>query len=292
MEVFVCHDCDNIYLSKEDFTSHSLGCVVIKTTLKQSTSAPPVGKVLGGFEKGTVSNTVIKTTAIVSQTEINPPPDNVRHCPFCSVYVVDVTTGDLLRARLEKHVRKRHPEKCGTAIPWESGPYRDKCEFCLLEFSTHSALKLHIKRKHDTTIKKISCEVCGKLYHPSHMHSHMTRIHGERNIECKICHKISSGLYNLKRHVKYTHENIRNKQCQDCGKRFINNPTLRKHIMVVHQKLKPFKCDCCDFLCGTINNLNHHRKMIHAATDTLTLKNFNNLSLKEIQEKFTQSDEL
>ena len=74
MEVFVCHDCDNIYLSKEDFSSHLSGCGVIKPTLKQSTSAPPVRKDLGGFEKGTVT----KTKATLSQREINPPPDNVR----------------------------------------------------------------------------------------------------------------------------------------------------------------------------------------------------------------------
>ena len=260
MEAFVCHDCDNIYLSKEDFSAHSSECVVEKSRALTGT-----------------------------KIEINPPPDGVRKCPFCFLYVTHLTDdhGKSLKLRLKKHVRKRHPEKCGTEIPWQV-TYRQKCQVCFLDFSTLSSFKTHFKRKHDNTIKKTSCEVCGKLFHPTHMRNHVAKNHEERNVECTICHKILSSQYSLKKHVRHYHENKKNKQCQVCGKRFVDNTKLRKHEMVVHQKLKPFKCDSCDFLCGTMSNLNLHRKKIHSATYTLTKKNFNNLSLKEVQQKFTQ----
>ena len=263
MEAFVCHDCDNIYLSKEDFSAHSSECVVDKS----------------------------KAITRLTEIEINPPPDGVRKCPFCFLDPLYWKNGKSLKSRLEKHVKKRHPDKCGTEIPWQV-KYRQKCQFCFLDFSTLSSLTVHLKRKHDNTIKKTACEVCGKLIHPTNMRHHVAKNHEERDVECTICHHTLSNQYSLKRHVRFYHENKRNKQCQECGKRFVDNTKLRKHEMVVHQKLKPFKCDSCDFLCGTMSNLNHHRKIIHSSTDTLTKKNFNNLSLKEIQEKFTQSDEL
>ena len=264
MEAFVCHDCDNIYLSKEDFSAHSSECVVEKSRALTGT-----------------------------KIEINPPPDGVRKCPFCFLYVTHLTDdhGKSLKLRLEKHVRKKHPEKCGTEIPWQV-KYRRKCRFCLLDFSFPSALYFHLKRKHDNTIQKTPCKVCGKLFHPTMMRSHVARQHEERDVECTMCNQTLSNRYSLTRHIKIHHENIRNKQCQECGKRFDTNTKLRKHEMAVHQKLKPFKCDSCDFLCGTYGNLNLHRRKIHSATDTLTKKNFNNLSLKEIHEKFAQSDEL
>ena len=165
--------------------------------------------------------------------------------------------------------------------------YRKKCKFCSREF-TPPALNLHIKRKHDPTSQK-TCEVCGKKIQLTNLHNHMVRIHGEKDIgnECKICHKTFK-WDGLTRHIKIIHENVRSHQCPECGKRFAEMRRLRKHTMAVHQKLKPFKCDSCDFRCGTISNLNLHRKKIHSATDNLTQKNFKNLSLKEIQENFTQ----
>ena len=266
MEAFVCHDCDNIYLSKEDFSAHSPECVVDE------------------------SKELSRLTSIF--IEINPPPDGVKKCPFCFLDLTNVMqNGKSLKLRLEKHVKKRHPEKCGNEIPWQVR-YRRKCRFCSLDFSFPSALNFHLKRKHDNTIQKAPCKVCGKLFHPTLMRNHVARQHEERNVQCTICNQTLSNRYTLMGHIKIHHENIRNKQCQDCGKRFVNDTKLREHKMVVHQKLKPFKCDSCDFLCGTMGNLNLHRKKIHSAKSNLTKKHFNNLSLKEIQEKITQSDEL
>ena len=222
------------------------------------------------------------------ETEINPPPDGVRACPFCSVCVNDVF-GKSLKLRLEKHVRNRHPDMCGTTIPWQFGIYRKKCKFCLREFSP-PALNLHIKRKHDPTLKTTSCELCGKTFHPTNLHNHMVRCHSPGDVECTICHKTFKP-YALNRHVKLIHENVRNQQCPECGKRFEHMWKLRKHKMAVHQKLKPFKCDSCDFLCGTISNLNQHRRKVHSAAENLTTKNFNNLSLEEIEKKYTQLED-
>ena len=118
----------------------------------------------------------------------------------------------------------------------------------------------------------------------------LLKIHGDGDVECRLCHKTFK-QYALNRHVKTVHENVRNHQCPECGKRFAEMRRLIKHTMAVHQKLKPFKCDSCDFRCGTISNLNLHRKKIHSATDNLTQKNFKNLSLKEIQENFTQLED-
>ena len=49
--------------------------------------------------------------------------------------------------------------------------------------------------------------------------------------KCEICHKVSSGPQNLKRHIKMVHEGLKNHKCDICGKYFSMRPDLKLSLI-------------------------------------------------------------
>ena len=65
--------------------------------------------------------------------------------------------------------------------------------------------------------------------------------------ECAICAKKIASSYNLWRHLRSVHENIKNFECHICAKQFGSNFNLHQHLKTVHKNAKVVHGDVQNF---------------------------------------------
>ena len=90
-----------------------------------------------------------------------------------------------------------------------TGEKPEKCEHCSELFRTRSDLWIHKKLRHSKT-KDYKCNVCSKAFALRiYLNRHQTVHTGERNYECKYCHKKYSSSSIRSDHIKYVHLGIK-----------------------------------------------------------------------------------
>ncbi|XP_055941914.1 zinc finger protein 235-like [Argiope bruennichi] len=103
---------------------------------------------------------------------------------------------------------------------------------------------------------------------------------------CKICHKVFTKKYHLKRHMQI-HEGVKNLTCDFCEKSFHRKNNLQTHVKT-HTGEKPFPCDVCGMRFITHYRLQRHRtvdgrKMVRDISDGLAFEGREYVSLASEQ---------
>lgn len=81
-------------------------------------------------------------------------------------------------------------------------------------------------------------------------------IKGNKNHECKFCHKLFTQSTHLEVHIR-SHMGLKPYKCEFCEKRFTQGGNLRTH-MRLHTGEKPYKCLKCGKLFSRKGNLQAH----------------------------------
>ena len=166
-----------------------------------------------------------------------------------------------------------------------------KCQSCGEGFILQKTLDKHIKTAHED---QQGCEFCGKKFETKeYLDMHMDFFHNEKqkkmmkNFQCECCDTSFIYTFNLNKHIKSVHENIKtidnqnknvksvlneeqkSKICKFCEEAFENKEYLSVHIDFIHNEeeqnkiSKNFQCSSCDKSFAYTFNLNKHLNSIH-----------------------------
>ncbi|CAL4093600.1 unnamed protein product, partial [Meganyctiphanes norvegica] len=120
-----------------------------------------------------------------------------------------------------------------------------------------------LHKDHKSEIKKIICDVCGKLVNASYFSEHLQWKHSNlKPIRCNICVKDLKNKYSLMRHMRYHHSSTSGEKpflCAICGEAFRQSNHIKRHMML-HSGEKPFSCTLCDYRTNHLSNITIHMK--------------------------------
>ncbi|XP_075221588.1 uncharacterized protein LOC142324620 [Lycorma delicatula] len=147
-----------------------------------------------------------------------------------------------------------------------------------------------LKKKKNSTEKKVQCNDCGKLYvrkrdlmkHQQRKHlggsntnmsvrtiDHMNvdvlkgaemEINGSIIYHCSLCGKNIMTKRGYIRHVRI-HTGERPFTCHICGKQFRSSTDLTRHLRCVHDGIKNYSCDICGRCFANKGTRNDHRRI-------------------------------
>ncbi|XP_047423814.1 zinc finger protein 596-like [Mugil cephalus] len=125
-----------------------------------------------------------------------------------------------------------------------------------------------------TELECTMCDVCGKVMKNRTSLARHSFIHtGKKPFSCHLCDMRFNRRDNLQHHLSRLHplgvaklEKRRRLQawlCSVCGKTFNCRSRLKTHEMI-HTGVKPHRCDLCPKAYMRSNDLEHHKKTVHA----------------------------
>lgn len=126
-----------------------------------------------------------------------------------------------------------------------------------------------VKLEPDSTV----CDVCGKVMKNKSSLARHSFIHtGKKPFACNLCELRFNRRDNLQHHLNRLHPNgvaklekqreVQTWLCAVCGKTFSCRSRLKTHE-VIHSGVKPHRCDLCPKAYMRVNDLEHHKKMVH-----------------------------
>ncbi|XP_044032122.1 zinc finger protein 436-like [Siniperca chuatsi] len=135
--------------------------------------------------------------------------------------------------------------------------------------SQHAPLRV-VKLEPDSTM----CDVCGKVMKNKSSLARHSFIHtGKKPFACHLCDLRFNRRDNLQHHLSRLHPNgvaklekqreVQAWLCAVCGKTFSCRSRLKTHE-VIHSGVKPYRCDLCPKAYMRTNDLEHHKKIVHA----------------------------
>lgn len=118
------------------------------------------------------------------------------------------------------------------------------------------------------------CDVCGKVMKTKSSLARHAFIHtGKKPFSCALCPLRFNRRDNLRHHVSRMHADDAGQRrrrpeaprwlCAACGKTFSCRSRLKTHE-VIHLGVKPHRCDLCPKAYMRTNDLQHHKRAVHA----------------------------
>ncbi|ETN66450.1 zinc finger protein 425 [Anopheles darlingi] len=171
---------------------------------------------------------------------------------------------------------------------------RKQCHLCNKVLSSQQSLRVHLAQMHSDDNQQI-CATCGKLFRTKQaMERHIKEHRGEQlvdRMQCEYCKKWFNGKYNLRKHIRFIHNedgqvfrcdicqhespnsralqnhkqrvHVEEKfECTYCGKRFKRQTSLREH-MASHTGKPLYSCEVCGITFNSKANRFSHRKNKH-----------------------------
>ncbi|XP_078345434.1 uncharacterized protein LOC144630951 [Oculina patagonica] len=157
-----------------------------------------------------------------------------------------------------------HPEFHRTARgspPMDSFYYNyEPAMFPYVSSSTSMEHPLQSNRAENENKKKLTCEICKKMFlRPSALKVHMRIHNGEKPFKCTQCPQAFSQSGNLTVHLRM-HTGEKPFVCGICLKRFSQSNSLRVHLRR-HTGEKPYQCRECNKCFADRSTLVKHRRV-------------------------------
>ena len=225
---------------------------------------------------------VFSSPSQLKQHAIRHSNDKPFKCDFCKKSFK--RKGHLSRHMERAHIKKNsHEHKCSICDKifssyfhvkqhvmvhteqMKTNELKHKCNICDEIFPSPSQLKRHeIVHSDEGSFK---CDFCEKIYrHKSSWSSHMEKAHIKKNRhehKCKICDKVFSSYYFMKRH-ETVHTDERPFKCDFCVKSFKLKETCSRHMERVHnQSKRRYACEKCGKSYGSLSYLKQHTITVH-----------------------------
>ena len=152
-------------------------------------------------------------------------------------------------------------ELCGVQVQiYQDG--RAQCPECDATVHSTSVFKKHYESVHLKL--KETCEHCGKEYSKHLLKLHILRKHSNQRHYCDLCDYSSTFKGDIKVHKTSQHDDTKY-MCEECAKEFCSAAVLKQHIRVKHGG-KVYSCDQCDFKTSTtLDLLKSHIRLVHTA---------------------------
>lgn len=181
-------------------------------------------------------------------------------CPHCP----DRKFAD--KFNFDRHMKGVHPDNKPKDI--------FTCGRCSQKFIHKSKLEKHMSLVHELHEKVLRCEQCSYTCSAlKYLTRHIKGVHEQKTKKdltdhaCSHCEKVFRDGYNLARHIKTVHEQIREFSCEICQKEFAASKNLQYHILNAHTELhvqeKLFHCQDCSSSFASQGKLNEHMKNVH-----------------------------
>lgn len=136
------------------------------------------------------------------------------------------------------------------------GNKRLKCKHCDETFDEYREVRKHKRHAHPLQPKTL-CPVCGKVFHPDYMKTHMYSHTDSYKFKCKICNIPLRDMTHLRSH-KAKHDYFF-KKCQDCAVTgFTSRRKYETHVR--SHNLDQFVCETCGKNYRTKETLLVHQK--------------------------------
>jgi len=84
-----------------------------------------------------------------------------------------------------------------------------------------------------------------------------------KQFACHLCTSTFTARFNLNKHIRTVHENLRPFHCDVCGASFQQKCHLKQHKTTVHEHKRPYKCEICSLSFGWPAVLNKHIRLKH-----------------------------
>ncbi|CAG7834200.1 unnamed protein product [Allacma fusca] len=260
-EIFECATCGKIFENRASLRKHLLVhrekpfvCSICSKGFPSSYKLMEHTRVHTGYYPYKCSHCgkAYRTPSLLSTHEkrIHPPTEPERIVPKKVELMCGICHRIMHSKRnLESHLLLHKQEK------------PQKCPHCSETFPRPSVLVRHIRAVHDplhSSRKTKDCAICGKLYHPNSMKSHMLIHRKEKPHKCLVCHKNFRTLGNLNNHT-WSHTSAeRPYKCQICPKSYIFLKNLQNHTIVHKRKTLHFVCNECGVKFTNKFNLKRH----------------------------------
>ena len=120
-----------------------------------------------------------------------------------------------------------------------------KCGVCQTTFADKAKLIVHTTQVHGSkTLKsdlESECNICKKTFPKSSINRHISEVHEESNVNCKVCYRQFGTMRTLEFHMKTFHSLKDNFKCllSDCEKEFTRKTALESHVKNVHELIPP-----------------------------------------------------
>ncbi|XP_028290702.1 zinc finger protein 90-like isoform X2 [Gouania willdenowi] len=173
------------------------------------------------------------------------------------------------RVRSSSRIRRKRQRRGSNGVGEAPSPPPDLSVLQSNSNSQHASVA-RMKMELDSSV----CDVCGKVMKNKSSLARHSFIHtGNKPFSCHLCKFRFNRRDNLQHHLSHVHpegvaklEKPRSLQswlCAVCGKTFNCRSRLKTHE-VIHSGVKPYRCDLCPKAYMRTNDLEHHKKVVHA----------------------------
>lgn len=149
------------------------------------------------------------------------------------------------------------------------------CALCSKNFSSSSALKVHVETIHDRK-HSYKCEECDETFNKkTNMQNHLRRVHQaaeSKRLQCDLCDKKFLCPSELRKHVERVHLKVRTSEvlCPICRKPFGDSRDMKVHLSAVHNKDTQYPCPACSMVFYRLNDMVNHKRRMHGGKEVRT----------------------